>query len=184
MLILSSIAIRRTYLRYEASFRRRMRFGRFTWWHYLIFKYAYLIVICILNSDVGEKEKERERAVTEMRHIIAVRGTLSRHLTECKCTSGISRFNHERVYTFVLLYWLRYITLATYSQDRPIEDDLHFYSLCLKINERCVSHNAVMTKCEQFVYKININSLFVNFENLFLYVILQINLRIILEKKF
>jgi len=111
MLILSSIAIRRTYLRYEASFRRRMRFGRFTWRHYLIFKYAYLIVICILNSDVGEKEKERERAVTEMRHIIAVRGTLSWHLTECKCTSGISRFNHERVYTFVLLYWLRYITL-------------------------------------------------------------------------
>jgi len=106
------------------------------------------------------KKKGRESAVTEMHNIITVRGTC-RRLTEYKCTSGIFRFNHERMYTFVPLCrsWLRYVMLLTIFSGPPDQRRFTFLLAMFK-NERgemCIV-TAMTAKCEHCVYKINIGN--------------------------
>lgn len=101
------------------------------------------LYICVHNRDTHlefrrglARRKKRERAITEMRHIIAVRGTLSRRLTECKCTSGISRFNHDRVYICATLLFLATLRYVVDDILRTARDQRQFTFLSMFKNQR------------------------------------------------
>lgn len=113
----------------------------------------------------GDRKRNgrRENVTTKMRHIIAVQETLSRRLMECKYPSGISRFNHECMYTFVpLCRFLVTLRRRWRSRDRPRSNAIYiFIRLCLKMkeNEICIVMSALYREMYAWRFQSKICSL-------------------------